>query len=96
MLKTACGSPCYAAPEMVQGKLYTPIAIDIWSAGIILYAMLTGYLPFEEENNSVLYKKIMNLDYKIPSFVETPARILLGRIITTSDKRLHLNVIKKT
>jgi len=81
-LKTACGSPCYAAPEMVLGKLYEPLAIDLWSSGVILYAMLTGYLPFEDNNNSVLYKKIINLDYKVPSFVESSARSLITKLIT--------------
>lgn len=46
-LKTACGSPCYAAPEMIDGKEpYEPLMVDIWSAGIILYAMVCGFLPF--------------------------------------------------
>ena len=51
-LKTACGSPCYAAPEMIAGKKYNGTEVDIWSAGIILYAMLCGYLPFEDPQTS--------------------------------------------
>ena len=47
LLKTPCGSPCYAAPEMLLGKQYNGLQIDIWSTGIILYAMVNGFLPFE-------------------------------------------------
>ena len=47
LLHTPCGSPCYAAPEMVQGKKYNGLLIDIWSTGITLYAMVCGFLPFE-------------------------------------------------
>ena len=48
LLKTACGSPCYAAPEMIQGKYYVPLLTDLWSAGVVLFAMVCGYLPFED------------------------------------------------
>jgi len=68
-LKTACGSPCYAAPEMIQGEQYEPIKADIWSCGVILYALVCGYLPFEDPDTSILYSKITNGDYDIPYFV---------------------------
>jgi 5'-AMP-activated protein kinase catalytic alpha subunit len=47
-LKTACGSPCYAAPEMIKGEKYLGLGADIWSSGVILFAMVCGYLPFED------------------------------------------------
>jgi protein-serine/threonine kinase len=46
MLKTPSGSPCYAAPEMIANKSYDCRAVDIWSAGVVLYAMVCGFLPF--------------------------------------------------
>jgi len=49
-LKTACGSPCYASPEMVEGLEYNGLKSDIWSSGVVLYAMVCGFLPFEDDN----------------------------------------------
>ena len=63
LLKTACGSPCYAAPEMIAGKKYHGANVDIWSCGVILFALICGYLPFEDPNTSCLYKKILNAEY---------------------------------
>ena len=83
MLKTACGSPCYAAPEMIAGKKYEGLMADIWSCGVILYAMLCGYLPFEDPNTSQLYKKILNGDYKIPKFVSNEGKDLIKNILNT-------------
>ena len=47
LLKTPCGSPCYAAPEMIDGKRYNGLLVDIWSCGIVLFAMICGFLPFD-------------------------------------------------
>ena len=95
MLKSACGSPCYAAPEMLNGKEYKAPPIDIWSSGIILYAMLCGYLPFEDENNEELYKKICNGKFSIPSFISEPARDLIKKILTTEpNHRIGIYQIK--
>ena len=63
LLKTACGSPCYAAPEMIAGKKYHGTSVDIWSCGVILFALICGYLPFEDPNTSNLYKKILSADF---------------------------------
>lgn len=49
-LRTACGSPCYAAPEMILGQEYNGLQTDLWSCGVIMFAMLCGYLPFEDSN----------------------------------------------
>ena len=54
-LKTACGSPCYAAPEMIKGEAYFGSRVDIWSCGVILFAMVAGYLPFEDCDTNKLY-----------------------------------------
>jgi 5'-AMP-activated protein kinase catalytic alpha subunit len=46
-LTTACGSPCYAAPEMIRGEGYHGLGADIWSSGVVLFTMVCGYLPYE-------------------------------------------------
>lgn len=95
MLKTACGSPCYAAPEMIAGKRYHGLQVDIWSCGVILFAMLCGYLPFEDANTSNLYKKILNGDFQIPKFVSNEARdILKGILNTDPQKRFTIQDIR--
>jgi len=94
-LKTACGSPCYAAPEMVAGKQYRGLPADIWSCGVILYAMVCGYLPFEDPKTNVLYKKILNADYSIPDFVSEECKDLIQSILNTDPvKRYTVEEIK--
>jgi len=86
-LKTACGSPCYAAPEMIAGKRYNGLPVDIWSCGVILFAMVCGYLPFEDPNTSNLYKKILSGDFQIPKFVSNEARDMIKGILNTDPAR---------
>ena len=94
-LQTACGSPCYAAPEMVAGKKYNGLQTDIWSCGVILFAMVCGYLPFEDPKTNLLYKKIINCDYTIPDFVSAECTDLIKRILDTNPQtRLTLAEIR--
>ncbi|OMJ95103.1 hypothetical protein SteCoe_1644 [Stentor coeruleus] len=86
-LKTACGSPCYAAPEMIAGKRYKGLEVDIWSAGVILFAMVCGYLPFEDPNTSQLYKKILAGDYIFPNFISKDAKDFLKNILNTDPQQ---------
>ena len=57
-LSTSCGSPNYAAPEVISGRLYAGPEVDVWSSGVILYALLCGRLPFDDENIPSLFRKI--------------------------------------
>lgn len=86
LLKTACGSPCYAAPEMIAGLHYEPHKVDIWSSGIILFALICGQLPFEDSNTGNLYKKIKNGDYSISKFVSSQGRDLIKHILDTNPE----------
>lgn len=83
LLNTACGSPCYAAPEMIARKPYVPSCVDIWSSGVILFAMVAGYLPFEDSNTAQLYKKILGRDFKTPKFLSKEVTDLINRILDT-------------
>jgi protein-serine/threonine kinase len=89
LMQTSCGSPCYAAPELVISEgLYVGSAVDIWSCGVILYAMLAGYLPFDDDpanpegdNINLLYKYILSTQLTFPDYVSAEARDLLSKML---------------
>jgi serine/threonine protein kinase len=66
-LKTACGSPNYAAPEVISGMSYGGAEVDVWSCGVILYAMVCGSLPFDDDQMPQLFNKIKECRYFIPN-----------------------------
>mgnify|MGYP002635527740 CR=1 FL=1 len=69
--------------------------MDIWSCGVILFALICGYLPFEDANTSNLYKKILSADYQCPSFVSEEAKDLFSKILNTDPKqRLKIDQIR--
>lgn len=86
-LETNCGSPLYASPEIVQGVKYVGPEVDIWSLGVILFAMLTGTLPFEDEQLKGLYAKICAGNYQVPSYLSAEARDLLKIMLTVDPKQ---------
>jgi serine/threonine protein kinase len=80
LLETACGSPQYVAPEIIQKEPYT-VATDVWASGVLLYAMVFGILPFQGDNVTAVLQAIVNDDPPIPKQVSPELRGLLGRLL---------------
>ena len=99
LLNTSCGSPIYAAPEMLEGKEYDGTKIDIWGLGINLYTMVCGELPFyvEDENDiNTLINNITKGYYSIPDYLSTECKDLIKKILEINpEKRITLEEIKK-
>ncbi|SOV07836.1 related to Serine/threonine protein kinase [Ustilago sp. UG-2017a] len=95
LMATSCGSPCYAAPELVvQDGLYAGSAVDVWSCGVILYAMLAGYLPFDDDpanpdgdNINLLYKYILATPLSFPEYITAQPRDLLSKMLVPDPTR---------
>ncbi|KAI0288365.1 kinase-like domain-containing protein [Russula brevipes] len=81
-LETSCGSPHYASPEIVHGHKYSGTATDIWSCGVILFALLTGRLPFDDKNVRTLLSKVKAGKYDMPAWVDPRAQDLISRMLT--------------
>lgn len=87
MLSTACGSPCYVAPELIMNKSYDGAAADVWSCGVILFELLSGNLPFDDRNLLSLYRKICRADCKYPDWFTESQKKLISRILDPNTKR---------
>jgi len=95
-LYSSCGSPNYAAPELINGKCYNGALIDIWSSGVILYTILTGQLPFNEKQANKLYQKIRECKYTIPKTVPDAAKDLITRMLQKNPlDRITIDEIKQ-
>ncbi|KAM6304109.1 maternal embryonic leucine zipper kinase isoform 2-T2 [Podargus strigoides] len=86
-LNTCCGSPAYAAPELIQGKAYIGSEADIWSMGVLLYALLCGFLPFDDDNIMAVYRKIMRGKYNIPKWLSANSTLLLNQMLQVDPKK---------
>lgn len=95
LMSTSCGSPCYAAPELVvSDSKYDGRKVDVWSCGAILYAMLAGYLPFDDDpsnpdgdNITQLYKYITTTPLTFPEYIQPMPRDLLRKILVPDPAR---------
>ncbi|ODM94252.1 5'-AMP-activated protein kinase catalytic subunit alpha-2, partial [Orchesella cincta] len=96
-LRTSCGSPNYAAPEVISGKLYAGPEVDIWSCGVILYALLCGTLPFDDEHVPTLFRKIKSGMFPVPDYLNNSAAFgLLCHLLQVDPmKRATIEDIKK-
>ncbi|KAK2959508.1 putative CBL-interacting protein kinase 23 [Blattamonas nauphoetae] len=84
LLKTQCGTPNYTAPEILDGGEYEGKPTDVWSCGVILFVMLAGYLPFEEDTNIELFRKIKKAEFSYPSFFPQAPKSLINKILNPS------------
>ncbi|XP_049925284.1 serine/threonine-protein kinase BRSK2-like isoform X3 [Epinephelus moara] len=96
LLETSCGSPHYACPEVIRGEKYDGRRADVWSCGVILFALLVGALPFDHDNLRQLLEKVKSGVFHMPHFIPPDCQALLkGMIEVNSDKRLTLEAIQK-
>nr|XP_058908844.1 5'-AMP-activated protein kinase catalytic subunit alpha-2 isoform X3 [Kogia breviceps] len=95
-LRTSCGSPNYAAPEVISGRLYAGPEVDIWSCGVILYALLCGTLPFDDEHVPTLFKKIRGGVFYIPEYLNRSVATLLMHMLQVDPlKRATIKDIRE-
>ncbi|KAJ7391065.1 Serine/threonine-protein kinase brsk1 [Desmophyllum pertusum] len=95
MLETSCGSPHYACPEVIRGEKYDGRKADVWSCGVILYALLVGALPFDDENLRNLLEKVKRGHFSIPVFIPTDVQEMIkGMINVDPAKRITMEEVK--
>ncbi|CAK9180495.1 unnamed protein product [Ilex paraguariensis] len=95
-LKTSCGSPSYAAPEVISGQLYAGPEVDVWSCGVILYTLLCGRFPFGDDDFPSIYAKIKKGIYAPPNHLSDGARDLIACILVVDPiKRISIPEIRQ-
>ncbi|KAJ7040690.1 Pkinase-domain-containing protein [Mycena alexandri] len=91
LMETFCGTTGYASPEMLQGRKYLGPEVDIWSLGIILYCLLTGTLPFDDDDENLMRQKIIVGEFEDPEWLSIEARDLIKNILQQDPtKRLGI------
>ncbi|KAL6146306.1 hypothetical protein ACLB2K_056987 [Fragaria x ananassa] len=96
LLHTLCGTPAYVAPEILAKKGYDGAKVDIWSCGIILFVLNAGYLPFNDPNLMVMYRKIYKGEFRFPRWTSPGLRRLISRLLDTNvETRITVDEIIK-
>lgn len=96
LLHTQCGTPAYVAPEVLRKKGYDGAQADIWSCGVILYVLLAGFLPFQDENLMKMYRKVFKAEYEFPPWFSTDARRLISKLLVADPaKRITIPAIMR-
>ncbi|XP_071737994.1 CBL-interacting serine/threonine-protein kinase 11-like [Rutidosis leptorrhynchoides] len=84
LLHTLCGTPAYVAPEILTKRGYNGSKADLWSCGVILFVLTAGYLPFNDPNLMMMYKKIYKGNYQFAKWMSSDLRRLLARLLDTN------------
>ncbi|KAL3511970.1 hypothetical protein ACH5RR_024687 [Cinchona calisaya] len=96
LLHTQCGTPAYVAPEVLRKKGYDGAKADIWSCGVILYALLAGFLPFRDENVMKMYSKVFKAEFEFPPWFSCDARRLISKLLVADpEKRISIPAIMR-
>ncbi|KAI4368528.1 hypothetical protein MLD38_017074 [Melastoma candidum] len=96
LLHTTCGTPNYIAPEVLAKQGYIGAAADVWSCGIILFVLMSGYLPFDETDLPTLYKKINDAEFSCPFWFSPGATSLIQKILDPNPKtRIRIDEIRR-
>jgi len=91
LLQTVCGTPNYVAPEVLKEKGYDGFKADAWSCGIVLFVMLAGYLPFDDDNMNALFNKIERGDYRMARHFSQGAKDIISKLLVVEPaKRLSI------
>ena len=95
-VETSCGSPHYASPEVIRGGRYVGKQADVWSSGVVLFALLTGGLPFDHDNTRQLLRKVCEGKFQIPAWVTPSAADLIRRMLTLDPtKRITTDEVQR-
>lgn len=95
LMSTFVGSPAYAAPEILANEKYCGPKVDIWSLGVILYTLLTGDMPFQDENIAVILGQINRADYPMPDSISAEAADLIRRLLCRNpEERLSMSEVR--
>ncbi|KAL3835475.1 hypothetical protein ACJIZ3_010211 [Penstemon smallii] len=96
LLHTQCGTPAYVAPEVLRKKGYDGNKSDIWSCGVVLYVLLAGFLPFQDENMMKMYSKVFKAEFDFPPWFSYESRRLISRLLVSDpEKRITISGIMK-
>lgn len=94
-LKTQCGSPNYAAPELISGEKYCGTEADVWSLGVVLYALTSNILPFDDPSIPVTLNLIKQGHYRVPSYYSEELKDLISRMLCVDPiSRITISQIK--
>lgn len=96
LLHTQCGTPAYVAPEVLRKKGYDGSKADTWSCGVILYVLLAGFLPFQDENLMSMYNMVLRAEFQFPPWFSSDSKRLISKILVADpQKRTTISAIMR-